>query len=89
MIFSHQLTKPMIICYHYTMKNKFPERLKELRQQKGLSQREIIKILPIQITQSGYCLWENGKAQPTLENLMALCIFFDVSADYITGLSDV
>ncbi len=75
------------------MKNKFPERLKELREKKQISQREIVNQLnnrfDIKISQSGYCLWEKGKTEPTISSIINLCIYFDVSADYLIGLSDL
>lgn len=69
------------------METKFPERLKELRQQKGVSQREIAKA--VGVSQTGFLRWEQGKNQPTLENLMELCKYFDVSVDYLIGYTDI
>jgi transcriptional regulator with XRE-family HTH domain len=64
----------------------FSERLKELRVQKGLSQREMAKIF--NISQVSYCKWEQGKTQTDFETLAKLCDFFDVSADYLLGRAD-
>lgn len=61
-------------------------RLFELRTEKELSQREIAKRLFI--SQGTYNNWENGKTQPSIEQLILLSKLFDVSIDYIVGNSD-
>lgn len=68
------------------MEVKISKRLKELRKAKTLNQREIAKA--IGVSQNSYCLWETGRTYPTPENLMELCKYFDVSADYLLGLTD-
>lgn len=61
-------------------------RLFELRTEKELSQREIAKRLFI--SQGTYNNWENGKTQPSIEQLILLSKLFDVSIDYIVGNTD-
>lgn len=61
-------------------------RLLELRTEKGLSQRNIAKEL--HISQGTYNNWENGKTQPSIEQLIVLADLFDVSVDYLIGHSD-
>ena len=61
-------------------------RLFELRTEKELSQREIAKRLFI--SQGTYNNWENGKTQPSIEQLILLSKLFDVSIDYIVGNAD-
>ena len=59
-------------------------RLLELRREKEWSQRETAKRLFV--SQGTYNNWENGKTQPSIEQLIALSKLFDVSIDYlITG----
>ena len=58
-------------------------RLLELRTYEGLSQREVAKALFI--SQGTYNNWENGKTQPSIEQLIALSKFFGESIDYILG----
>ena len=58
-------------------------RLFELRTEKNLSQREVAKQL--YISQGTYNNWENGKTQPSIEQLIALSKLFDVSIDYMVG----
>ena len=68
--------------------NKFGERLKELREEKKLSQRELVIKLNCQITQSAIAMWENHKRVPNLDAVIILAQFFGVSLDYIAGLED-
>ena len=61
-------------------------KLLELRTEKNISQRGIAKEL--HISQGTYNNWENGKTQPSIEQLITLSDFFDVSVDYLIGRSD-
>ncbi|MDE6356182.1 MAG: helix-turn-helix domain-containing protein [Clostridia bacterium] len=65
---------------------KFQERLKELRVSKGVSQKELGKL--IGATYSAISYWETGVNEPKLSYIIALCKYFEVSADYLLGLSD-
>lgn len=64
----------------------FIERLKELRTEKGLSQKELGQIL--NTTNSSVCVWERGRSEPNLDTVAQLARYFDVSADYLLGLED-
>ncbi|MBE5758009.1 MAG: helix-turn-helix transcriptional regulator [Clostridiales bacterium] len=70
------------------MKNKFPERLKELRVQANLSQEKLSKNLNGQVTQVAIALWEQGKRVPNLDAVMLIAEYFGVSIDYLAGLED-
>lgn len=61
-------------------------RLLELRTEKELSQREVAKRLFV--SQGTYNNWENGKTQPSIEQLILLSKLFDVSIDYLVGNCD-
>ena len=66
--------------------NLFPERLKSLINEKGLKYRDVEKATGIKYyTINAYA---NGKVQPDMDSLVALCIFFNVSSDYLVGISD-
>lgn len=67
------------------MKN-YNEILKELREDKDLYQKEIANIL--ETTQQYYSEYENGKRPLPIDHLKTLCIFYNVSADYILGLPE-
>lgn len=65
---------------HYT------KRLRDLREDKDLKQDDIAKIL--KITRQQYQLYESGKRKLPIDLLTELCKFYNVSSDYILGLSD-
>lgn len=65
----------------------FGERLKNLRKEKGLTQKELA--LKIDNAQSAIYYWESNKQEPTISALKKLCLFFDVTADYLIGLEDM
>ena len=58
-------------------------RLFELRLEKNLSQRELAKEL--NISQGTYNNWENGKTEPSIEDLIEISKLFKVSVDYLIG----
>ena len=61
-------------------------RLKELRVEKGLNQKEVAKILGIaQPTLSG---WETGRTQIDYDNLIKAADFYNVTIDYLLGRTD-
>ncbi len=62
------------------------QRIKEIREDKDLSQKEIAEILGTE--QSYYAKYENGKRPITAERIIKLCKFYNLSADYIMGLTD-
>lgn len=64
----------------------FSQRIRDLRQDKDMKQKEIAEILGT--TQQYYGQYEIGKRQLPIEHLIKLCIFYDVSADYIIGLTN-
>ena len=65
----------------------FPQRLKELRIEKGDTQKVIASYLGI--TFFAYQKYEYGSREPSFDMLINLCKYFDVSADYLLGLSDI
>ena len=60
------------------------ERLRELREDKDLSQADIALVL--KTTQQVYSRYENGINQIPIHHLITLCKFYKVSAEYILGL---
>ncbi|HJB12716.1 MAG TPA: helix-turn-helix domain-containing protein [Candidatus Oscillibacter excrementigallinarum] len=65
---------------------KFDERLKELRKEKGVTQREIAEFLGIKTRP--YQNYESGDRRPDYEKLVALADYFDVTTDYLLGRTD-
>ncbi len=66
---------------------EFGEKVKELRLSKGLTQKQLAKEL--EQAQSTIFYWEQNKQEPNISSLKKLCEFFDVSADFLLGLSDI
>ena len=64
----------------------FQERLTEQRKLNKLTQRQVAEFLGI--AQPSYIRYENGSSQPTLETLVKLADYFDVSVDYLLGRTD-
>lgn len=61
----------------------FQKTLLELRKLNNLTQKQVASQLGI--SQPSYIRYENGKAEPSLENLVKLADLFDVSIDYLCG----
>lgn len=59
--------------------NVFGKRLRELRVERSLSQRELGTILSV--CNQTISFWETGAREPDLDNLVAIARFFDVSID--------
>ena len=66
--------------------NLFGERLKALRKERKLKQKEMAELL--QCAERNYQRLEYGKTNVTATTLMFLCDYFNVSADYLLGRSD-
>ena len=62
------------------------DRLRELREDRDLTQADIAKIL--KTTQQYYGQYEIGKRPLHIEHLITLCEYYNVSADYILGFTD-
>lgn len=60
-------------------------RIRDLREDRDISQAEIAKV--IKTTQQQYSKIETGKADISGEKLKLLAKFYNVSVDYILGLS--
>lgn len=61
-------------------------RIKDLRENYDLSQIKMAEIMGV--SKSTYGRWETDEAFIPLNHFNDLCNFFDVSMDYMTGLSD-
>lgn len=63
-----------------------PNRLKELRLEKKLSLRDLAE--KVNISYSALSLAENGKRNLTDNDIQIFCNFYDVTSDYLLGLTD-
>ncbi|HFU3700183.1 TPA: helix-turn-helix domain-containing protein [Streptococcus suis] len=61
-------------------------RLKKLRQEKKLSQKEIA--LELQVPLRTYQRWENGESQIKTDKAQALADYFEVNLAYLLGFTD-
>ena len=61
------------------------ERIRNLREDKDLSQNEIAKIL--NCSQTTYSRYETGDLNIPVDSLIKLAIYFNTSIDYLTGLT--
>lgn len=64
----------------------FAQRLRELRQNKNLSMKQLAKEL--NITDASISNWENEINEPKISYLLDIAKFFNVSSDYLLGLED-
>ena len=64
----------------------FKEHLREIRKNKGTTQRQVAE--SIGITERNYQYYESGGREPAMSTLIALADYFDVSIDYLVGRSD-
>ena len=62
------------------------KRIKDLREDNDLLQKDISGILGI--SQQYYSEYENGKRTITISHLITLAKYYDVSIDYLVGLSN-
>ena len=63
----------------------YRQRLREVREDRDLSQAEVGKVL--NKSQQGYSHIENGRAELKIEDSITLCRYYNLSADYLIGLS--
>lgn len=61
-------------------------RLRAVREDRDYTQAQIGKVL--HKSQQGYNHIETGRAELKIEDLIALCRFYNLSADYLIGISD-
>lgn len=62
------------------------ERLQELKNVRGILQKDIAAGIDVPLRT--YQRYEYGERQPTVDILIALADYFDVSLDYLVGRSD-
>lgn len=63
----------------------FSDKLKELRKNKNLTQKEIAEMLGIK--QNSYSDWETGKNEPSLSNVVKLSSILNVTTDELLGIN--
>lgn len=66
--------------------NKFPKRLKELRLQSNLLQKDLANMLGY--SQAYISAWECGLKEPDINAILGLCEILKTSSDYLLGRID-
>ena len=67
---------------------EFGERLKQLRVNRSITQDELGLIFESPKAQSTIGTWERGNREPSMNDLIRISEFFNVSVDYLLGLTD-
>ncbi|WP_434642683.1 helix-turn-helix domain-containing protein [Thermoanaerobacterium thermosaccharolyticum] len=65
----------------------FKDRLKQLRNEKNLTQEELAKY--IGTTRATLASWETGRREPDMETLRKLSDYFNVTLDWLMGNTDI
>ena len=65
----------------------FRKNIYELRKLNRFTQREVAQRLGI--SQPSYIRYENGSAEPPLENLVKIADLYDVSVDFLLGRKEI
>lgn len=68
------------------MKLSFGEKVRNLREDKDLNQTQLGAV--IGMTQRKVSYIECGKCEPSVDDIIALCRYFNVSADYLLGINE-
>lgn len=66
---------------------EFKDIIRQLRKERKLKQSDLAEILDVDRTAVGK--WESGKSKPTVDMLILIANYFDVSTDYLLGLSNM
>ncbi|MCI9112404.1 MAG: helix-turn-helix transcriptional regulator [Eubacterium sp.] len=64
----------------------YTQRLKDLREDRDLHQADIAAVLDT--TQQQYSLYETGKRKMDVEQIIKICEFYNISADYLLGFTN-
>lgn len=66
--------------------NQFGKKLRELRKEKGISQKDLGNVL--NVCNQAVSFWETGSREPDLDTLREIAEYFETSVDYLLGLTD-
>ena len=68
------------------MSTLFSANLRNQRIKQGIKQTKIAELLSVQPRAVRY--YEAGEREPNIESINKLCRYFNISADYLLGLTD-
>ncbi len=66
------------------MKLNFGEKMRNLREDADMKQSDLAQ--KIGMTQRKISYIERGRNEPSMEDIVAICTYFGISADYMLGL---
>ena len=69
------------------MNVNYIKRIRDLREDNDRTQQEIADILGT--SQTMYARYERGANEMPIRHLITLCKYYNVSADYILGMTDI
>ncbi len=72
--------------YDFVVENKFAVKLKELRLEKDLSQKDLAQKLGVSSRVISY--YEDGSRECGFDMLIKISRFFGVSTDFLLGITD-
>ena len=64
----------------------FGDKLRALRSERGWTQQQLAE--KVELVSASISAYEQGTKSPSVEVLIKLCSLFNVSSDYLLGLSD-
>ena len=68
------------------MELTFGKRIRNLREDKDLNQTQLGKA--VNMTQRKISYIENGTYEPSIDEIVSFCRFFNVSSDYLLGIKE-
>lgn len=68
------------------MSDEFPQRLRKLREQRGISRRVLADFC--QVSKSAVARYERGEQEPTASAICRMADYFEVSADFLLGRAE-
>lgn len=84
-ILLHRLNNNKTIPRYANM--NYTQRLRDLREDSDLNQTQVAAML--HVGQTTYSDYENGKVRIPIEHFIALAQYYDVSLDYMAGITDI
>ena len=72
-----------MICYAMLSSGVIEMKLRELREQKGVTQKEVA--IAVGCTSNVYSRYERGEREPDISTLCSLADYFEVSTDALIG----
>lgn len=76
----------MVLAKHERTNSMFYQRIRDLREDKDIPQKEVAAFLGITVQQ--YSLYERGDREIPLHHFISLSKFYNVSLDYMAGLTN-